>query len=114
MSKGWIEVCLTRKGEGLFGFNYRLTGTTDVSTLMLSMRDGVNATTTMEQIRLLDADVTVDHGHRRARRVVPGVTLDDLRLPTAPAKPEVFAELADLLNLGGPADRILAALALNA
>ena len=31
----------------------RLTGTTDVSTLMLSMRDGVNATTTMEQIRLL-------------------------------------------------------------
>ncbi|MFT4218121.1 MAG: 5'-3' exonuclease [Micropruina sp.] len=42
------------------------------------------------------------------------VTLDDLRLPTAPAKPDVFAELADLLNLGGPADRIVAALALNA
>lgn len=40
-----------------------------------------------------------------------GVTLDDLRLPTAPAKPEVFAELTDLLNLGGPAERILAALA---
>ncbi len=51
----------------------------------------------------------------RVRRDLPlGVTLDDLRLPTAPAKPEVFAELADLLNLGGPADRILAALALNA
>lgn len=51
----------------------------------------------------------------RVRRDLPlGVTLDDLRLPTAPAKPEVFAELTELLDLGGPADRILAALALNA
>lgn len=51
----------------------------------------------------------------RVRRDLPlGVTLDDLRLPTAPAQPEVFAELAELLNLGGPADRIVAALALNA
>ncbi len=51
----------------------------------------------------------------RVRRDLPlGVTLDDLRLPTAPAKPDVFAELTDLLNLGGPADRIVAALALNA
>ena len=41
-------------------------------------------------------------------------TLDDLVLPTAPVQPEVFAELAELLNLGGAADRILAALALNA
>lgn len=51
----------------------------------------------------------------RVRRDLPlGVTLEDLRLPTAPAQPEVFAELAELLDLGGPADRIVAALALNA
>jgi len=50
----------------------------------------------------------------RVRRDIPlGVELDDLRLPTSPAKPEVFAELAELLNLGGPADRIVAALALD-
>ena len=51
----------------------------------------------------------------RVRTDVPlEVTLDDLVLPTAPVQPEVFAELAELLNLGGAADRILAALALNA
>ncbi len=51
----------------------------------------------------------------RVRTDVPlDVTLDDLVLPTAPAQPELFAELADLLNLGGAADRIVAALALNA
>ena len=57
---------LSAKGQGAMGQDQddvvlmpirtaqrRLTGTTDVSTLMLSMRDGVNATTTMEQIRLL-------------------------------------------------------------
>ncbi len=50
----------------------------------------------------------------RVRRDLPlGLSLDELRLPTAPAKPEVFAELAELLNLGGPAERIVAALALN-
>ena len=51
----------------------------------------------------------------RVRTDVPlQVTLDDLVLPIAPVQPEVFAELADLLNLGGAADRIVAALALNA
>ena len=51
----------------------------------------------------------------RVRTDVPlDVTEADLLLPTVPAKPEVFAELADLLNLGGPAERIVAALALNA
>ncbi|MFT3969800.1 MAG: 5'-3' exonuclease [Micropruina sp.] len=51
----------------------------------------------------------------RVKRDLPlGVTLDDLRLPSAPVQPEVFAELAELLNLGGAADRILAALALYA
>ena len=50
----------------------------------------------------------------RVRTDVPlDVTEADLLLPTVPAKPEVFAELADLLNLGGPAERIVAALALN-
>ncbi|MFT3860986.1 5'-3' exonuclease [Micropruina sp.] len=50
----------------------------------------------------------------RVRTDVPlAVGLDDLVLPSAPAKPEVFAELADLLNLGGAADRIVAALALS-
>ena len=57
---------LASKGQGAMGQDQddvvlmpirtaqrRLTGTTDVSTLMLSMRDGVNATKTMEQIRLL-------------------------------------------------------------
>ena len=55
---------------------------------------------------------------REVVRVCTDVPLDvteaDLLLPTEPAKPEVFAELADLLNLGGPAERIVAALALNA
>ena len=51
----------------------------------------------------------------RVRTDVPlDVTEADLLLPTEPAKHEVFAELADLLNLGGPAERIVAALALNA
>lgn len=51
----------------------------------------------------------------RVRTDVPlAVGIDDLLLPTLPAKPEVFAELAELLNLGGPGERILAALALNA
>ncbi len=51
----------------------------------------------------------------RVKRDLPlGVSLDDLRLPSAPAQPEVFAELAELLNLGGAADRIVAALAVNA
>ena len=50
----------------------------------------------------------------RVRTDVPlKVSEDDLLLPTVPAKPEVFAELCDLLNLGGPGDRIVAALALN-
>jgi len=57
---------LAAKGQGAMGQDQddvvlmpirtaqrRLTGTTDVSTLMLSMRDGVNASTAMEQIRLL-------------------------------------------------------------
>ena len=39
-----------------------------------------------------------------------GVVFDDLRLPTAPADPELFAELTELLGLGGSADRVLAAL----
>jgi 5'-3' exonuclease len=39
-----------------------------------------------------------------------GITFDDLRCPTAPAKPEVFAELNELLGLGGSAERILASL----
>ena len=38
------------------------------------------------------------------------VTTDDLRLPTSPARPERFAALADELNLGGSAERIVAAL----
>lgn len=51
----------------------------------------------------------------RVRTDVPlQVTFDDLLLPTVPAKPDVFAELAELLNLGGSAERIVAALALNA
>ena len=39
-------------------------------------------------------------------------TWDDLRLPTEPREPELFAELTELLGLGGSADRVLAALAL--
>ena len=57
---------LAAKGQGAMGQDQddvvlmpirtaqrRLTGTTDVSTLMLSLRDGVNASAAMEQIRLL-------------------------------------------------------------
>ena len=40
-----------------------------------------------------------------------GVTFDDLLCPTAPAKPELFAELSELLGLGGSADRLVASLA---
>jgi 5'-3' exonuclease len=40
-----------------------------------------------------------------------GVSFDDLRCPTAPAKPELFAELTELLGLGGSAERVLASLA---
>ncbi len=35
-------------------------------------------------------------------------TLDELRIPDQPRQPERFAELAELLDLGGSADRILA------
>ncbi len=50
----------------------------------------------------------------RVRRDLPlGLSPDDLLLPTEPVQPELFAELAELLNLGGPAERIVAALALN-
>jgi 5'-3' exonuclease len=35
---------------------------------------------------------------------------DDLLLPSAPRDPDKFAELAELLELGGSADRILASL----
>ena len=35
-------------------------------------------------------------------------TLDELRIPDRPRQPERFAELAELLDLGGSADRILA------
>jgi hypothetical protein len=35
---------------------------------------------------------------------------DDLLLPSAPRDPNKFAELAELLELGGSADRILASL----
>jgi len=45
-----------------------------------------------------------------ARNLDLGVTFNDLRCPTAPAKPEVFAELTELLGLGGSADRVLASL----
>ena len=40
-----------------------------------------------------------------------GVTFDNLLCPTAPAKPELFAELSELLGLGGSADRLVASLA---
>ena len=40
-----------------------------------------------------------------------GVTFDDLLCPAAPAKPELFAELSELLGLGGSADRLVASLA---
>jgi len=46
-----------------------------------------------------------------ARDLDLGVTWDDLLLPRAPAKPERFAELTELLGLGTSADRIVAALA---
>jgi hypothetical protein len=40
-----------------------------------------------------------------------GVSFDDLRCPTTPAKPELFAELTELLGLGGSAERVVASLA---
>jgi 5'-3' exonuclease len=46
-----------------------------------------------------------------ARDLDLGVSFDDLVCPTAPAKPELFAELTELLGLGGSAERILASLA---
>src|SRR5215208_2690927 len=39
-----------------------------------------------------------------------GVSFDDLVCPAAPAKPELFAELTELLGLGGSAERVLASL----
>ncbi|HET9303084.1 MAG TPA: 5'-3' exonuclease [Propionibacteriaceae bacterium] len=46
-----------------------------------------------------------------ARDLDLGIAFDDLVCPTAPAKPEVFAELTELLGLGSSAERILASLA---
>jgi 5'-3' exonuclease len=46
-----------------------------------------------------------------ARDLDLAVSFDDLRCPTAPAKPELFAELTELLNLGGSAERVLASIA---
>jgi 5'-3' exonuclease len=46
-----------------------------------------------------------------ARDLDLGMSFDDFRCPTAPAKPELFAELTELLGLGASAERILAALA---
>ena len=46
-----------------------------------------------------------------ARDLDLAVNWDDLELPNAPAHPDVFAELTELLGLGSSADRILAALA---
>jgi 5'-3' exonuclease len=46
-----------------------------------------------------------------ARDLDLGVTFDDLRRPTAPAKPELFAELTELLGLGTSAERVVASLA---
>ena len=40
-----------------------------------------------------------------------GISFDDLLCPAAPAKPEVFAELTELLGLGASAERVLASLA---
>jgi 5'-3' exonuclease len=45
-----------------------------------------------------------------ARDLDLGVSFDDLVCPTAPAKPELFGELTELLGLGGSADRVLASL----
>jgi 5'-3' exonuclease len=46
-----------------------------------------------------------------ARDLDLGISFDDLGYPTEPAKPELFAELTELLGLGSSADRILATLA---
>jgi len=48
-----------------------------------------------------------------ARDLDLGVSWAELTLPRTPARPERFAELAELLGLGSSADRILAALAGN-
>ena len=49
-----------------------------------------------------------------ARDVDVGVGLDDLRLPTSPAHPRIFAGLTEQLGLGGSASRMLATLAAQA
>ncbi|MBA8795001.1 5'-3' exonuclease [Friedmanniella endophytica] len=46
-----------------------------------------------------------------ARDIDLSVGTDDLRLPTAPAHPRVFAGLTERLGLGSSAERVLAALA---
>ncbi len=46
-----------------------------------------------------------------ARDLDLGVTWDGLELPAAPVQPEAFAELSELLGLGGSAERVAAALA---
>jgi 5'-3' exonuclease len=46
-----------------------------------------------------------------ARDLDLGVSFDDLVCPKAPAKPELFVELTELLGLGGSAERIIASLA---
>ena len=45
-----------------------------------------------------------------ARDLDLDVSFDDLVCPTEPAKPELFAELTELLGLGGSAERVLASL----
>jgi 5'-3' exonuclease len=45
-----------------------------------------------------------------ARDLDLGVSFDDLVCPTEPAKRDLFAELTELLGLGGSAERILASL----
>src|SRR5204863_7453941 len=45
-----------------------------------------------------------------ARDLELDVSFDELRLPSAPRELELFAELTELLGLGGSADRVLAAL----
>jgi 5'-3' exonuclease len=49
-----------------------------------------------------------------ARDLELGVTADDLRLPHEPRDPPLFGELAELLGLGGSAERVLTALAAEA
>ena len=49
-----------------------------------------------------------DRGRRSPATSTSGVSWDDLDAAAAPANPERFAELTELLGLGGSADRILA------